>query len=312
MGHWHNQWCENDIIVVTQLLLTCPRMLIYNLCIWITYCNLVIIIFRLCCTAVINKIYPCATYGPEQGSGNVSTRESVTSLDRKTNLLIRRWRQQVHPKRKHICTKQLGVTLQNALIWIFNRPSNHRECVIPTNNCLCLKPDHYFRIFLLYCYSYSILNHFITGSSHLHSPIRPDSFTIKWHPYLFPTCLIITCCNKIKIMIKFEMHSVVGIVTRLRATLSRVWFPTGKINLFFSKISRPVVKLTQPLIERLPRFFSQSVKRASRDVDHSPASCVEVRRSGVTTPLPLHAFVACTKTTLPLHWFLIRFIQTCW
>jgi hypothetical protein len=147
IGHWLNPWCENNIIIVTQLLLTCPRMLTYNLrvLLWIICCNLVIIIFRICCTAVVNKLYPCATYGPERGNCNVSTRENVKfglhSLDRETSLLFWRQRQQLHPKRWQIRKKPIGVTWQNALIWIFNRPSNYRERVIAATNCLCLKPD---------------------------------------------------------------------------------------------------------------------------------------------------------------------------
>jgi hypothetical protein len=65
IGHWYNPWCENNIIIVIQLLLTYPRMLIYIPWIWVTHCNIAITTFRLLWTAVINKIYPCATYGPE-------------------------------------------------------------------------------------------------------------------------------------------------------------------------------------------------------------------------------------------------------
>jgi hypothetical protein len=84
IGHWHNPRCENNIIIIIQRLLTCPRMLICNLCTWIIYYNLVIVIFRLCCTTVINKIYHRATYGPELGSWDVS-KENVIFLLHSSN-----------------------------------------------------------------------------------------------------------------------------------------------------------------------------------------------------------------------------------
>jgi hypothetical protein len=62
--------------------------------------------------------------------------------------------------------------------------------------------------------------------------------------------------------------------------------PGGVKNFLFSRLSRPALRSTQPLIQRIPRPLSPGVKRLGREVDHSPPTNAEVEKMWIYTSTP--------------------------
>jgi len=50
-----------------------------------------------------------------------------------------------------------------------------------------------------------------------------------------------------------------------------------------------------------PFPWRQGLKQLGWEADHSPAFMPRLRMSGFVSPLPIHAFMTCTRTTLSLH-----------
>jgi hypothetical protein len=80
----------------------------------------------------------------------------------------------------------------------------------------------------------------------------------------------------------------VGIATNygLDEPRSRSSSPGGVKNVHFSKSFRLALRSTQPPIQCAPGALSPGVKRPGREVDHSPPTSAEVKKSGSIHPLP--------------------------
>jgi hypothetical protein len=72
---------------------------------------------------------------------------------------------------------------------------------------------------------------------------------------------------------------------------SRVRFPAGAGNFFFTTVSRTTLGPTQPPIQFAAGALSLRVKRPGREADHSPPSSTEVKNAWSytsTPPIRLH------------------------
>jgi hypothetical protein len=60
--------------------------------------------------------------------------------------------------------------------------------------------------------------------------------------------------------------------------------------LVFSTSSRPALRSTQPLMQRVPEALFPSVKRPGREADHSLPASAEVKKMWIHTSTPPYAF----------------------
>jgi hypothetical protein len=60
----------------------------------------------------------------------------------------------------------------------------------------------------------------------------------------------------------------------------------------FSMSSRPALGPTQPPIQWVPRALSPEIQRLGREVDHSPPTSAEVKKSWVYTSTSPYVFTA--------------------
>jgi hypothetical protein len=72
----------------------------------------------------------------------------------------------------------------------------------------------------------------------------------------------------------------------------RVKNPGKDKNFIFSTSSRPALGSTQPPIQWVPGALSPEVKRQGREDDHSPPTCVEVKKMWIYTSTLPYAFMA--------------------
>jgi hypothetical protein len=71
----------------------------------------------------------------------------------------------------------------------------------------------------------------------------------------------------------------------------------GRGKRLFLELSKPALRCTQPILQRVLEASSPGIKRQA--VLHRLLS---LRSYGAVPPLPLHAFVTCTVTSLQLKW----------
>jgi hypothetical protein len=60
----------------------------------------------------------------------------------------------------------------------------------------------------------------------------------------------------------------------------------------FSMSSRPVLGPTQPPIQWVPGAISAGVKRPGHEVDHSPPTSAEVKKTWIYISIPPYVFMA--------------------
>jgi len=75
--------------------------------------------------------------------------------------------------------------------------------------------------------------------------------------------------------------------------MTGVQFPAGAMLgcFLFAITSRPVLRLTQPPIQWVPRPLTPVIKRPGCDVDHSPPSGAEVKNAWSYTSTPQYFFM---------------------
>jgi hypothetical protein len=83
-----------------------------------------------------------------------------------------------------------------------------------------------------------------------------------------------------------------------RDNAARFYYRQEKTIFHFSKKSRSALRPTQPSVQWKLRINSPGVKRPEWEVDYSPQSSSEIRKSGVIHLCPLHDFIACTGIML--------------
>jgi hypothetical protein len=78
------------------------------------------------------------------------------------------------------------------------------------------------------------------------------------------------------------------------------WFDhrQGRIILLLSKPSRPALWATRPPVQSVPADLPAGVKQPERETVSQLHLVPRLRMSGAVSPLPPHAFMACTWTTL--------------
>ena len=109
--------------------------------------------------------------------------------------------------------------------------------------------------------------------THNGTPFNTGNYFPKQH--IMPIFLTSTCC-----------WSRGRVLTWLRAACSEVRFPAGATDLAFSK----------------------ALQLQVREADHSTASSTEVKNKWSYTSIPIHSFMACLGTILPLS-FTFLFLQ---
>jgi hypothetical protein len=67
--------------------------------------------------------------------------------------------------------------------------------------------------------------------------------------------------------------------------------PVNGKNFLFPTPSRQTLRLTQSLIQYIPRTLSSGVKLPAREADHSPPTSAYVKKTWILTPTPPYAFV---------------------
>jgi hypothetical protein len=89
-------------------------------------------------------------------------------------------------------------------------------------------------------------------------------------------------------------NSVVGIATGYGLDDGGVGVSSpGRIkNFLFSTSSRPVLGSTKPPIRWVMGALFPEVKRPGREVDHSPKTTAEVKKTCIYTSTPPYAFIA--------------------
>jgi hypothetical protein len=73
----------------------------------------------------------------------------------------------------------------------------------------------------------------------------------------------------------------------------------------FPKILTPPLEDNQPVIHGMLGFSSRQVMRPGRKADKSRHLGWKLITGGATIPLPIYAFVACTRKTLPSPFYSI-------
>jgi hypothetical protein len=91
---------------------------------------------------------------------------------------------------------------------------------------------------------------------------------------------------------KFEISYSCGVVgTATGRPRGRSSSPGRVKNFNFSKSSSPALEATKPPTLWVPVALSPGVKRQEREADHSPPISAEVKKKGIYTFTPPHAFM---------------------